>query len=45
MSPYDAFPDALGVILATARRLHGAATARVIREAFEWRGIEPGRAA
>ncbi len=44
LSPYAAFPDALAAIVAAARQLHGAATARVIRKAFEWRGIQPGPA-
>jgi hypothetical protein len=41
MTPYDSYPESLTAILTTARHLYGARTARVIREAFEWRGIPP----
>jgi hypothetical protein len=42
MSPYDGYPEALVTMLAVAREQHGARTERIIREAFEWRGIRPG---
>jgi hypothetical protein len=42
LSPYDAYPETLTAMLATARSLYGAGTARVVREAFAWRGILPG---
>jgi hypothetical protein len=41
MTPYDSYPQSLTAILTTAHRLYGARTARVIREAFAWRGIPP----
>jgi hypothetical protein len=42
MSPYDGYPEALATMLAVARGQHGARTERIIREAFEWRRIQPG---
>jgi hypothetical protein len=42
MSPYDGYPEALATMLAVARERHGARTERIIREAFEWRRIQPG---
>lgn len=45
MSPYADFPEALRTVIAEARRLCGEPTARLIRGAFAWRGIEPGPAA
>jgi hypothetical protein len=41
MTPYDSYPETLAAVLQTARTLYGAGAARVIREAFEWRGIRP----
>ena len=42
MSPYDGYPEALAAMLTVAREQHGARTARIFREAFEWRRIQPG---
>ena len=42
MSPYDGYPEALAAMLTVAREQHGARTARVFRDAFEWRHIQPG---
>lgn len=41
MTPYDSYGQSLTAILAAARGLSGPRTARVIREAFAWRGIAP----
>jgi len=42
MSPYDGYPEALAAMLTVAREQHGARTARIFRDAFEWRRIQPG---
>jgi hypothetical protein len=42
MSPYDGYPEAVATMLTVARERYGVTTQRVIREAFAWRGIEPG---
>jgi hypothetical protein len=42
MSPYDGYPEALAAMLTVAREQHGARTARIFRDAFEWRRIRPG---
>jgi hypothetical protein len=41
MTPYDSYPQSLTAILTTAHSLYGVRTARIIRDAFAWRGIPP----